>query len=141
MPAIVSSPKYKMKQDCPHRCAILALLYLENTSRRWQSTLCKKTENLFETRISNSKIQLEILTRKFKSKLKSNSKIQLEILTRNATPKSNSKSNSVNRQPLITGDFMIFRLCENQCTAHCFLGEQEPLKTSLLRISYDYFSI
>ena len=58
----------------------------------------KNTEDLLETRQKNlpqknrekndpnSKIQLEILTRK------SNSKIQLEILTRNPNSKSNSKS-------------------------------------------------
>jgi len=47
VPGIVSSPKYKIKQDCPYRCAILAHLHLENTSRRLQSTLCKKTLKIY----------------------------------------------------------------------------------------------
>ena len=29
---------------------------------------------------------------------------------------------------LIKGDFMTFRLCENQRSVHCFLGEHGPLR-------------
>jgi len=59
VPAIVSCPKYKIKQDCPYRCAILAFLHLENTSRRWQSTLWKKHWKF----IGNPAKKIEILTR------------------------------------------------------------------------------
>jgi len=108
VPAIVSSPKYKIKQNIALTDVPSSLSFTLKTPQGDDKESCvkKNTENLLETppekkppkksrqkktliRKSNSKIQLEILTQKSNSKIqlenptqKSNSKIQLEIPTR-----------------------------------------------------------